>query len=449
MRRAIMVASRASYSITRPRLLVNQQTPTPLSALIKSTTLVQSASGYNMGLHHPLSRPFTSIRPSATSKVVKTENGFVIRHENGKEEPVPPGVEVFTTIAGDYAIKTPSIQPPSESVPSAPAESAEVKEFNQLGDDYVEGKNGKEVDGEKALEMYHIAADMGSVEAIFNIGVVYMLGIAPIEQNHSRAFIEFVKAQEKGCVNPQLYLNMGTLLYKGYGVQQNVTKAMAMFYLAGQYGEADGYFLLARCYKARSDEQTKDKLKTDDLKKAVFFYQQAIGLKCKQPDCYHELGCMYLYEDKLRNIPRGINLLEKAVELGSSEAAVVLGDLFQDGTEGPDGIPKDLDRALFFFRQALQLGKEEGAIYNAIGMLLTEKKEGNTALKMFHRAVESGFPHAWVNIGDLYLRGLGSAPIDPEKALQAYLKAEELNVGPEGLHRRIDAAKEEIEDLNN
>ncbi|CAI3954963.1 TPR repeat (TPR) (PDB:1KLX) [Commensalibacter communis] len=101
----------------------------------------------------------------------------------------------------------------------------------------LEGKTNKgQALAEEALKFYQMAADQGSVPAMFSLGAIYGGG-NHLEPNREKAQIWFRKAAEKGHSKAQLML--GRYLAQGLAGQQDAKQARYWFEMALNAGEKE------------------------------------------------------------------------------------------------------------------------------------------------------------------------------------------------------------------
>ena len=72
--------------------------------------------------------------------------------------------------------------------------------INSLGKDYYYGMLGLQKDTRKAFELYTEAAERGSIEALFNLGIAYELGEG-VEQDETKSIEYYKKAAMQGHVD--------------------------------------------------------------------------------------------------------------------------------------------------------------------------------------------------------------------------------------------------------
>jgi hypothetical protein len=111
--------------------------------------------------------------------------------------------------------------------------------------DYLEGKNGKAKDYEKAIPILLDISKRGSAGAQFELAKIYRFGLG-VEENINTAVSYYKKAADNGSGDAQC--SLGALYYKGTGVTKNYTTAVLYFKKAANQGDRTGQFNLACSY---------------------------------------------------------------------------------------------------------------------------------------------------------------------------------------------------------
>lgn len=188
------------------------------------------------------------------------------------------------------------------------------------------------------------------------------------------------KLADKG--NTFAMIEMGLMYEYGHHRRVNLKKALEWYEKAASLGHVDA---MVRAGWILENEDFKEY----DEHKAFLWYLKSAAMAYGNGEC--QLGCCY--RDGIgtgRDMHRAIICLEKAAAHGSSEAAMVLYEIYSG-----EGMEDEEDRRF--------LDKEKSFSY----------------LKM---AAENGGDEALMRLGNLYYKGIGTKA-DPEKAEQCYRKA--------------------------
>ena len=104
--------------------------------------------------------------------------------------------------------------------------------IHHFGKKYSHGELGLQKDHQKAFELYTEAAELGSIEALYDLGDAYRLGKG-VEKDEAKAFEFFTKAAMQGHVMSRQ--NLG--VYEG--LKRNHDRAARHFLIAAKMGYMD------------------------------------------------------------------------------------------------------------------------------------------------------------------------------------------------------------------
>ena len=113
-----------------------------------------------------------------------------------------------------------------------------------LGDTYSFGL-GKEQNFEKAFEIYSLAAELGNLEAMCDLGYMYLVGQG-VAMDKKLSSHWFKKSADSGYVHSMR--DMGQNYLNGDGVPANATEAVKYFKMASDNNYSHGTGDLAYCY---------------------------------------------------------------------------------------------------------------------------------------------------------------------------------------------------------
>lgn len=108
-------------------------------------------------------------------------------------------------------------------------------------------------DYEAAFREWLPLAELGDVEAQYNLGVLYDEG-AGVEQDLVAAADWYRKAAEQGFIDAQS--NLGTMYYFGQGVARDYQAAAKWFRLAADQGDAEAAEYLGKIPAEDRDQKT-------------------------------------------------------------------------------------------------------------------------------------------------------------------------------------------------
>ena len=150
-------------------------------------------------------------------------------------------------------------------------EAGDALAIYNLGCDYEQGINGYPQDCDKALKLYHRAAELGHAEAYGMIGYCYDMGRGvEVSKKKAKWYLELAAA--KGDVTARY--NLGLMEYGG----NNMDRAVKHYMMAVGSGDAESLKEIQELYS--HGHATKD-----DYAKALRLYQEYLGeIKSVQRD---------------------------------------------------------------------------------------------------------------------------------------------------------------------
>ncbi|RJE69305.1 hypothetical protein AMS70_18500, partial [Acinetobacter sp. JS678] len=98
---------------------------------------------------------------------------------------------------------------------------------------YATGE-GEKFDQKKALELFEKSAQLGSSNAMLQLGLIYRNGNEVVKKDDQKALIWFEEGAKKG--NPSAIHNVGLAYYKGLNVKQDRAKAFTYFIRSAELG---------------------------------------------------------------------------------------------------------------------------------------------------------------------------------------------------------------------
>lgn len=131
---------------------------------------------------------------------------------------------------------------------------------------------GVKVDKAASFEFYNQAAEQGSVEALLQLGIIYMSGQGDIKQDKAKARELYLKAANQGYAKAQYYY--GITYFRGEGVTTDYVQAHAWIHVAAVRG-----YELAKSYEG----QLAEVLSKADLKKSKNISDQLLAKIKKAP----------------------------------------------------------------------------------------------------------------------------------------------------------------------
>lgn len=187
----------------------------------------------------------------------------------------------------------------------------------------------------QAVEYWQQAAEQGYAKAQYQLGYYYY-NYGRNDNKNKKAFEWCSKAAEQGYAPAQYYL--GYCYGYGSGVLQNFKMSGYWYEKAAESGMGSAAAILGDRYS---------RFKSRNYKKAIYWYTKALELGY-QAEC--DLGRCY---EKLGDFDNAVKWYIKGAEkdfLGNT--AYHLAELYETGV----GIPKDLKKAIEWYRVSAKLG---------------------------------------------------------------------------------------------
>ena len=220
----------------------------------------------------------------------------------------------------------------------------------KLGYRYLMGE-GTERNTALGLEWLEKAADRGQRDALVVLGTLYEKGVE-VPLSHRRAAALYRPAAEQG--SPYAQFRLGKMYYLGLGVGENVEEAVRWLSRAAEAGEIQSYAMLAHIYFYSFHDA------------AAAFKWRLKALEAGDEDAAKELLMTYfiafsspasygLDAEPGGQIESALAQMQRLARQGDTLAQATLGMFYRDGL---GGIPRDSERARYWFQQAADAGDE-------------------------------------------------------------------------------------------
>ena len=185
----------------------------------------------------------------------------------------------------------------------------------------------------QAADWYARAASLGSVPAMFNLGVLYDIGRG-VGRDPAQAAQWYERAAQQGYARAEY--NLALMLQDGPGIPRDRKRAQYWFWRAAGHGVT-----AARSHLAGYAAPAKSALPRRAESPAMESFQQAqLALLSRKPE----------------DIGRAAALFRVAAEHNSPLAAYDLAYCYENGI----GVPRNVDEALRWYRQAASRARDEG-----------------------------------------------------------------------------------------
>lgn len=254
-----------------------------------------------------------------------------------------------------------------------------------------------------AREFFRMAASYGHLEAAYNLGMMYLLGLGgPADAEAARE--QFELAVLYGSTDAEYQLG---LLDEARRPDPDYNGAALHYNRAALAGHVEAQAALGRFYENGFGVNRSPIL-------AAEFYRKAAAAGHAQAQCaLAEL----LLETEPHQEEEAFRLFTLAAKAGFARAYTGLGLLHERGWGGH---APDRDKALACYRKAAELGDVSGMV--DLGDLIAAEKS-ELARKFYEQAAERGFAPAWHRLGLLHFNGTPGGKPDFAAARQCFERA--------------------------
>ncbi len=326
---------------------------------------------------------FMDCREGKIYVVISIENDWYrIVDESGEDYLYPP--TEFEIVGGSAA----DIDPHAPIFNLSPDGESEDKEvpgvnlFNAACDLIDETGQGKDADYLEAMRLLREAAQIGNIDAMNNLGILYYRGYG-VEKNYDEALKWIRRGAAYG--DETAYENLALMYSKGYGVPKNCKIAADMYLALAENGNTDAMTSLAFLYYHEGVDGKPN------YWEAFHWYSEAADLD--DPVGLDETGCFY--RDGIvveQDSEKARDYFVRAAERGDVSAMNDMADMFCKGY----GVEKDYWLALFWSKEAVKHGS--GIAASNIGSLYEAgsgvPKNLGIAFAWYKKAVSLGFDKA-------------------------------------------------------
>lgn len=276
------------------------------------------------------------------------------------------------------------------------AEAGEENCLESLGDMYYWGFH-VDKDIEKAFNLYKKSMNKGNLKLYYKVGRLY-----EDEGDIDRAKTYYLIGHNSRDVRATQRL--GTLYYKGIGVEKNIKTAIQYMKLAAEEKSPYAIYVMGVYYLGISRE------------KGIKYLEEAYeyGSSNAAEVLISEL-LIDVFNEKIINYKKLLEYIDMAMKNDREEAIYYYGLVYAYGI----GVEKNNEEAFKYLKMAAEKGSEKAMIklgnwYKNGVFVLPNPKE---ALKWYKKASEKFNVDALLNIIEIYEKGIGVLP-DYEKALE-------------------------------
>jgi uncharacterized protein len=244
-----------------------------------------------------------------------------------------------------------------------------------LGKAYLYGWHS-DIDHELAFSYFQESAVANLPQGMNALGYCYQRGLGT-DPDYTESVKWLQKAAEAN--EPEAFNNLGNAYYQGWGVEVDDQRALDLYRKAADAGSTKGMYNVAKCYHlGRAVEENPQE--------ALRWFEKAAENDDIPALLY--LGWKYTNSVGSTGKDQGVRYLERAAEMGSSEAMVSLGRSFaRDEKPG---------RAARWFEKAAKAGDPNGQFFFGGALLYGEgvKQDRAAAIDWLTKAAKQGHRNA-------------------------------------------------------
>lgn len=276
---------------------------------------------------------------------------------------------------------------------------------------YLNGEIGKqkEKDIARGLELVHMSADQGYIDAIYTMGYFYETGRYVDTVDHEKAVYYYQQLADNDVAAGQFKMGLYYELGDG-GIEVDSAKSIEYYQKAADQGHGEAMCYLGDFYRI-------GRFLPLDKAKAFELYTQA-------HEAGEEMGTYYVGRSYLEGCGveidtiAAIPYLKAAAAQGVGNAAYKVADIYNYGRAG---VPADGDSALVYYVSGHKNGSGDASYF--LGRMLLNQEELEQAFQYFAIAAQRGNVDGIVTFAVMLQRGVGIDQADPATAYKIFENA--------------------------
>jgi TPR repeat protein len=238
-----------------------------------------------------------------------------------------------------------------------------IAESLAKGNDYLSGQGLVPKDYKQAMRWFLNAADQGSAEAQFSVGVMYMFGYG-VKLDYAEALRWYRKAADQAHTGA--FVNLGNMYAQGEGVPRDDAEALRWFSKAADQAFVQAQHLVGDYYENGRGVQ-------QDYTKALYWYQKAADQD--YAPAQNDIG--YLY-DRGKGVERddaeALRWYRKAADHSNARSQYHIGMFYAEGR----AVTRDLGQAHAWMEEARSNGDSDA--FNWLDQHPLDASEGKSYL---------------------------------------------------------------------
>nr|WP_319383069.1 tetratricopeptide repeat protein [uncultured Roseibium sp.] len=285
-----------------------------------------------------------------------------------------------------------------------------------LGEHYNGREKKARYDPEKALHWFERAAELGSVDALYEIGDLHLY--ASIEGHTYKTAHDFYRrAAEGGHIGAMHQL--AVLLEFGLGTDKDLAASERWFRKVIELSDEATGLNLTLLYFAHPEDFSAEKVSgsIEDIKRLA-----------GEGDLYamYALASAHLAGEPVpKDVDKGLSIYFELAEKEPYFAHEILGEIYLSG----ESVEPDYEKALDHFRKAIKAGNTS-AHYHLAEMReygLGVEQDYSKAAYQYSKSIDAKHFGGLTNLGILHRDGAGVEQ-DHEEAIRLFRRAEELEI---------------------
>lgn len=256
---------------------------------------------------------------------------------------------------------------------------------------------------QRVVELFHRSYELGIKEAGYNLGVMYYNGIG-VKRDKSKALGYWSRTADES-------LSTQIKMANEYRMSGDYENAFRWYYMAAQGGDIKSKIIVGKMLFFGKGIAMDTELGIGIL--------EEVASDESDSEVYYELG---LIHDGIENYPlnyqKAREYYEKSAELGSINAQVAVGDMYEYGK----GVKQNYEKAYHWYSKAATTGNvvanSRVADLYLYGFGVAD--DVDKAIEHYERAANYGDPHSLYQLASIYMKDKHGVRHDYKRAVEYY-----------------------------